>query len=258
MTTMNNKIKNNYENKELNLIFQEEINKINKRKKELLLERKNFHKQLFKGIKGHFNKIQNPLILNKKDLISKYNLNIFMEELKKSKYLSKQYENDSIYNIQVKDPKHKIDLTTINKYYESLEEELTTTIIFLKKIKIYLNSNFQNNELLQDNQKYNLENDISIVLFKSPSLLLNHIENVKIKELGQKMIKEYNQNITDKEIIKKEIEQLQINIKSKLFLSNNESIELLKKYREILKDIDANLSKFQTIETPLTLKRTKN
>lgn len=254
MTTKNNEIKNNYKN--LNILLDEEINRINERKKELLLEKKQFDEQLFKGVKGYLYKLQNPLILNKNYLFSKFNLSVFIEELTKSEYLYKNFKNYYDYNFQVKDPKKEIDLDTINKYYKELEDELTATTILIKMLKIYINSNFQKNGLLLGSSNPKLIPNISII-FKNPILLLNHIENIQIKKFGRKMIEEYSQTLVNKEKTKQEIENLKTDIKSKLSLNTNENIELLKEYREILKKIDEELSEFQSIKTPLILKRTK-
>ena len=232
----------NIEFANLDLKFNKEIIKINERLENLTKEKEKFHEQLFKGIKGYFYKRQNLIILNKKDLKSKYKLNNLMKEIESSEYLLKNFQksmNDfDDYTVLLKDTMHQIDLRTLLAYYEQLDKLLKDTISLVRLAFIY-------SEIDNEEKKDSLLENLGILIESNPVLIVQFIENKEIKEIAKNIALEYisRNNESKIENVILEINQLKKEIEEKIF-SNEDTIlvlEQLKQYKEILQELNKKL-----------------
>lgn len=227
----------NIEFTNLDLNFNKEITKINERLGNLSKEKEKFHEQLFKGIKGIFYKRQSLIILNKKDLKSKYGLNNLMKEIESSEYLSRNFQKSMsdfvYYSVLIKDSMHQIELSTLLAYYEQIDELLRDTISLVRLA-------FEYSEIDNQEKKDSLLDNLGILIKSNPVLIIQFIENKEIKELAKNIVLEYiNRNKeNERENIILEINQLKKEIEEKIFSNKDTSlaIEQLKQYKELLQE----------------------
>lgn len=218
--------------------FKEEILRINEELKQLNLEYDRFFKQLFGGIKGLLYK-DRAKILQKKDLISKYNLECFYKQLNKDNKLLDKFQSYSFRkNVE------RIDSAEIGDLYDFLEDRLFATICFIEMISKYKNSNYQTNELYQKMDHAGPFVFEHILFFSTESLFM-YIENSQIKELGKKMYDEYIQKKEESEIINVKITELESSIQDKILQSSEKTLTLeqLREYKDLLEGANKLLSR---------------
>lgn len=222
------------------IIYQEEIKRINEQLKNLNEERKNFESKIFGGFKGLINKNRN-IIFEKKDLVSKYGLSHFTSIIKRIPSLNARF-NDKC----VDENPEKIPFVSIYAFYDMLEENLLAATYFVQMVAEYKESDYNKNGLTQVG-KSAFAWEWTLTSFTEE--IFNYISNPEIRELGKRMFEEYLENSKESEKVQSEIDELQRVIKDKLLKSSNKgNLEQLKEYKKLLEEVSNLLPEDEIIK----------